>query len=530
MITKEQQLEDIKHLLGDRWYRLNNLYWIVDEHGVKMKFRCNWFQMTMYRFLWYLSIVLKARQVGITTFVCILFLDDVLFMKNISAAIIADTREHAAKIFDNKIKFAWDNLPDWLQGMYSVDADSSNMLKFSKTLPGGQRTASSIEVATSVRSGTYQRLLVTEFGKICAKHPEKAREIVTGALNTIHQGEIAIIESTAEGQSGYFFDFCQKARSLEASGVKLTKLDYKFFFFPWWQVPHYRLMGDFTLPREMTEYFNDTELKLGVKLDREQRNWYFKKSEQQGENMKREYPSYPDEAFEAAVEGAYYGKELMKMREQKRVMAVPHDPLLPVFTAWDLGMNDTMVILFIQIFNNQIRIIDCYRNSGEGLAHYAAVLRARRDDEKYNYAGHYGPHDLEVRELGTGKSRFDIAAQMGVNFIVVPRLSVQDGIEAVRAMMPRVFIDEYHCLPVVNALASYRKAWDDKLGTWKSEPFHDENSHVADALRYAAIGISSGVAGPMAGEPRQYSDRVDIQQDRAQDSAGFDPHEPLGNF
>jgi len=479
--------EKIKEHLSDRVWRLNNLYWITNEHGQKLLFRFNWFQNILFTTLHFLNIVLKARQVGITTFFCILYLDDVLFSKNTKAAIIADSQDHAKKIFQEKIKFPFDNLPSWLKGEFKVNTDSAQMLSFANN--------SSIEVATSVRSGTYQRLHITEFAKISAKYPEKAREIVTGSLNTVHTGEYISIESTAEGAYGYFYDFFKTAEDNKKLGHALTELDYLSFFFPWWQVPHYRLKGNFALPQQLIKYFNETEIKLDIKIDNEQRNWYWKKSIQQQEDMHREYPSYPEEAFLAATEGSIYGKLVDIMRVEKRIRFVPHDPSLQVDTWWDLGWNDHNVILFTQQYGKEIRIINCYENNHEALLHYVTKLGEYRDKFDYHYRTHNFPHDIAVTELQTGKTRFEYLTSIGLSkqtMRILPKFGLQDGIDAVKRIFNRFIVDE-SLDRLIKGMSLYRREWDDKLGVFKSEPVHDEWSHLMDALRGIGVGLQEGL-------------------------------------
>src|SRR5215207_5254074 len=155
---------------------------------------------------------------------------------------------------------------------------------------GQPRPASSMRVATSMRSGTLQYLHISEFGKICAQAPDKAREIVTGALNTVAAGQFIVIESTAEGQEGAFYEMAQRARERALSGVALTPLDYKFHFFPWWQDQAYQLNdAAVVIGAEDERYFSGLE-ESGVKLAVAQKRWWVKKAEILGADMKREYP------------------------------------------------------------------------------------------------------------------------------------------------------------------------------------------------------------------------------------------------
>lgn len=461
---------------SDHRWRLNNLYWITDKEGKRQRFELNWAQQELLDGLHYLNLVLKARQLGFTTFIEIYMLDACVFYPDTRAGVIAHTKDDAEAIFRDKIKYAYDNLPDQIKDANPIRRDNTTTLELANN--------SLIRVGTSLRGGTLQYLHISEFGKICARFPEKAREIVTGALNTIEQGQMAFIESTAEGQEGRFYDLCEEAQAKARLGAKLTPLDWKFHFFAWWREPTYTMDPDGVLiPPSMAKYFAEVEAAIGQTLTAGQRAWYTKKAETQRDDMKREFPSTPKEAFEASVEGAYYAVQLATAETDGRVGKVPHEPQLQVETWWDLGMDDDMSIWFVQRFGREIRLIDYYANSGEGLAHYAKVIR----EKPYTYSRHIGPHDIEVRELGTGKSRKETAEGLGLRpFETAPKLEVQDGIESVRNLLARCWFDAERCADGLKALKNYRKDWDENRGVWLPRPRHDWASHGADAFRTGA--------------------------------------------
>jgi len=218
----------LESFFSDPYKRMNGLYNIVDKKGNKLLFRFNWAQEELYRNMWYCNVILKARQLGISTFICLLFLDRCLFNSNIAAGIICHTREDAEHLF-KRIKFAYDSLPEELKTLRPATIDSARELRFNN--------GSFLRVGTSMRGSTLQYLHISEFGKICAKYPDKAREIVSGSLNTVAPGQFIFIESTAEGREGHFYEICKKAQALKDSKTPLTKLDFKFFFFPWWRCP-----------------------------------------------------------------------------------------------------------------------------------------------------------------------------------------------------------------------------------------------------------------------------------------------------
>jgi hypothetical protein len=182
------------------------------------------------------------------------------------------------------------------------------------------------------------------------------------------------------------------------------------------------------------------------------------------------------------LEGAYYRKQINQAKEEGRILKIPVESS-QVHTWWDLGMGDSTAILFFQHIGKEWRWIDCYENEGEGLQHYAQVLQ----DKGYIYGNHYFPHDVEVRELGSGKSRKETLEAMGIKVNVAPNLSIDDGIQAVRTRMNQVWMDEEKCKDGIRALSSYRKEFDEKRGVYKDKPLHDWSSHIADAFRYWAV-------------------------------------------
>jgi hypothetical protein len=454
----------------------DGFYSIKDKTGAKVPFRMNDDQDDFIRNRHGLDVILKARQRGFTTVIQLDMLDDCLFNENISAGVIAHSLTDAKAFFKDKIKFAYDSLPPEMKAVVPADQDSADSLRFAN--------GSSIRVGTSLRSGTLQRLHVSEYGKLCAKYPERAKEVKTGAFNTVHIGQTIVVESTAEGRGGGFFDMVEGARKLEQSGAELTELDFKFHFYPWHTDEGYQLQGDVTVTAEMQKYFDKLEDR-GVVLSPPQRNWYIKKADQQGDAMGQEFPSTPEEAFEAAIEGAYFGPQMRKMRSEGRICRIPILDA-PVYTTWDLGVGDAMSIIFWQDLGLERRAIDYIEASGEGFGYFAAELTKKG----YNYSRHYMPHDAHHRRLGVVvKTAKQLAEETGIKPVdVLGRIATErDGIEASRAFFPQVWIDEVRCQKLIACLDQYRKEWDEKYGVWKDKAVHDEHSHGYKAFEGAAI-------------------------------------------
>jgi len=211
----------------------------------------------------------------------------------------------------------------------------------------------------------------------------------------------------------------------------------------------------------------------------------------------------------ANVPGSVYGKELQEADDQERITSVPHQTDHKVDTYWDLGMHDYTAIWFVQqVGRGGIHVIDFYQAQGEGLPHYVQLLHQKG----YTYGNHYGPHDLEVRELGTGKSRRETAWNLGLNFRVAPRLPVEDGIHAARLLIPRCHFDRDNCRDGLEALRHYHRAYNERTRQFRDQPVHDWSSHAADAWRTAAICINNAtdnqrppqIQADMAYNPYEY--------------------------
>ena len=202
--------------------------------------------------------------------------------------------------------------------------------------------------------------------------------------------------------------------------------------------------------------------------------------------MKREFPSTAKEAFEVAVEGAYFSQQMAKVRKEGRICRIPTLER-PVDVFWDLGVNDAMSLCFKQRVGPEERFIDYYENTGEGFAHYARILNERG----YIYGRHFMPHDADQRRLGKdAQSAKWHAEQTGIKPItVLPRIAHDsDGIEASRAFLAKCWFDESRCARLIQCLDNYRKDWDEKYGVWKDTARHDEFAHGYKAFEQAAIG------------------------------------------
>ena len=192
-------------------------------------------------------------------------------------------------------------------------------------------------------------------------------------------------------------------------------------------------------------------------------------------------------SFELGVQGSFYSRYIDNLRHKGQICNVPWEPYHPVYTSWDLGYNDPTCIIFFQIIGPNIRIIDCYENNKKGLEHFAKFVK----DKPYSYAKHVAPHDIAVHDLGTGISRWKIMHDLGITFIRYDskQPGIDDGIEAVRRNLPKMWFDEKSCEPLIKALENYRQEYDSKNKIYKPNPLHDWSSHFADSMRYLCVAL-----------------------------------------
>ncbi len=489
--------------IADPWWRLCNLYWIVNEDGKPVPFTPNEEQTFFYQNIWYRNLILKARQLGFSTLLELMAFDQTMFNANFTSNIIADTLPNAGKLF-RKVTMAYDRLPDLVKETSPVRGRTNSELVF--------ENGSSISVGTSARGGTVQFLHVSEMGKIAKKHPEKAREIVTGAFEAVPASGIITVESTAEGNGGEFYDLCEAAEKKALEKLPLTPLEFKLHFFPWHKKAAYRLdpTGQ-TIPADKEKYFREVTTKLGFNLDDAQKVWYIKKEEILKRDMRREYPASPTEAFEQAVEGAIYGQEMATLRERGRITDVPVDPYSKVNTFWDMGASDHTAIWLHQRVGLANRFVRYFEGTHTGLRAWWKELEdwLQANQVEAGWGTHFLPHDANAVMQGVEiESQKKLLEGLGAkNVQIVDRVNdLATGIDKTRdAMVRDVWMDRTHCAGGIKCLDNYQFEWDDKRGMWKSEPLHNWASHGSDAFRQWAQGYRA--PGEVDADRRRKRDR-----------------------
>lgn len=465
-----------EQFLDPKW-RISNLYKVIDKDGRIVPFRPNWAQQELIAGFHSRNVILKARQLGMTTCMCIIQLDDCIFTPNTRAALIAHKLEDAKRIFKDRVKFPYEQLPGELREKVATVEDSSDTLALVNN--------SSFVVSTSARSGTLNWLHVSEYGKICARFPDKAKEIRTGSFPAAENGSITI-ESTAEGEEGDYYDRCQLAQEIELSGAGLGKKDPKFFFFPWWREPKYE-QDRSTVPCSLDDerYFNKIESETKIVLSHAKRNWWLAQERELGGDMKREYPATPHEAFEQALEGAIFADDLAIAVKHRRIGHFPIDPTRPVNTFWDIGTsvgNETAIWLE-QDVESLSTFIGYYENSGEWVEFYLKWLKEWGHENGIIFGKHYLPHDGDKRSFFLADGSYAVMARLGFRPIIVERTTDKaQAIQLGKRAMVRSRFDEDGCKVGLSRLKRYRKEWDVKRGVWKSNPFHGPESNGADGF------------------------------------------------
>ena len=345
-------------------------------------------------------------------------------------AYIAPTYGQAKKIAFDYLKYYTKEIPGTKYNETELRCDLVN---------GARIMLLSSENPDSIRGIYLDGCIIDETAQI---NPALINEVITPALSD--RKGFMILVGTPKGMANLFYDYYQKAQA-----------DPKWFLYK--------------AKASETGIVDKEELDAALAVMGSQ------KYEQEFEC-----------SFIGNIQGSIYGDVIASLDDKKQITRVPIDPAYPVNTAWDLGYNDQTAIIFFQQIGHNIHIVDYYENKNEAFPHYAQVLK----EKDYIIEHNYGPHDLDQTEFGTGKTRRETAYQMGLRFRVVPRMAIEDGIHAVKMVLPRCFIDVDNCGSLVNALRHYHRKFSDKERVYKIKPVHDWSSHAADAMRTLATGLN----------------------------------------
>lgn len=454
-------------------YRLNALYHIVDRDGNDRPFRMTHVQADVFNNLHTRNLILKARQLGMSTFSVLYLVDEAIWQPNSSCGIVSYSLEHAQHIFKRIIGYALDHLPSWLR--VEVKSRSAREITFGN--------GSVLRVDTTLRGGSYQNVLVSEFGKTCARNPMKAEEVITGTLQAVPKDGRVIIESTGEGNSGYFAEMVQSAA--QRGNENLSPLDYKLFFYDWMQEPSYQLEQKVSYDVQLTDYFNDIEKQTGKTITQPQRNWYSIQYKTLHSKIKQEFPSTVSEAFLSSSDAFYFAETIAKAYTEGRCLYTSlYDGLLPVYVSMDIGVNDLTVIVFFQLAHGEIRIIDYYEDKNKDSDFYAKFLL---QDKKYLYHTIFLPHDSTKKDALDVDNSYErdfrrLFSGTATKFHVLKRMDKQIQISHARIKLERCVFNLTRVKPLLDHMAKYRKKWNESTGRYLEEPLHTIACFVGETL------------------------------------------------
>jgi len=475
-----------RRYLSNKLWRLNNIYTITNKDGELCTFRMNRAQHRVYATARKHPRVriLKSRQQGISTLWLCSFFDDCIFGKHLSIGLMAQGNDEAATLL-TRVKLLWDELNP------SVKEFLDRRLTRDNTKEYAFNNGCTMFIRVSFRSTTLQRLHISEFGKIANANPQRAKETKTGTLQALGRGNTGIIESTAEGRNE--FKFMWDAAVVAAESGQMAAKDFYPVFLSWLDDPDCVESVPQVIDSDAEQYFRDLEFELTP----EQKNFWIVQRRELGGDIFQEYPATPEEAFAASRDGTFYSRLFNeKCVRAGGLVSDLYDPNLDTAVYFDLGVDDYFVMLWVQWYRGEYRIVREYWNNGYAIEHYL--------DEILNVGWQVSelvfPHDIKVRELsvrdgaGKARSRYDIVNEYvkaeypyRPHISVLAKGSIADGIEAVRRMIPKMKVDT-SCTYLIDCLYNYSKKWDQKLNVWLPTPNHDEFSHGADTLRQVAVG------------------------------------------
>ena len=471
-------------LLDKKW-RMNNLYRIIDKDSNSIKFQLNPVQEDVLDNLHKRNVVLKARKLGMSTFAVLYLLDEAIWEKNLSCGIVSYSLEHAQHIFKKIIGHALDTMPQEYKDRIHIVSRSAREINFDHN--------SSIRVDTTLRGGTYQLVLVSEFGKTCARNPQKAEEVVTGTLQSVPKDGMIIIESTAEGSDGYFCDIVNQC--VIRGDDNLNQLEYKLFFYPWYSDKDNTIDDDDEkiLDVRMIDYFKKIEEADGIQLTQGQKKWYSLQSALLGNNIRREFPSTVAESFQSSSDAYYFAEAINLAYTDGRCLHSPlYDGLLPVYVAMDIGVNDLTVMVFFQLAHGEIRIIDYYEDNNKGVDFYAKFLL---QDKKFLYHTIFLPHDSTKRDPLDTNNTYErdfrrLFSGTNTKFHVLKRMDKQLSISHAKNMIARCVFNNAKVKPFLDQISKYRKTWNEQQGRYLEEPQSKQLAgHYADAFQYMAQAV-----------------------------------------
>lgn len=510
-------LATLTQALHSPHWRVRKLYQILTEGGIVAPLVLRDEQERFLRERHNRNFVPKARKLGLSTIIVLDNLDHCIFSPDQRAGIVDLTKEDAyAKL--EMAKLAWREGPNHEDpGIAAIWRKVHQVNPIVKEAEGEIRfkNGSGITAGVAFTGRTPQRLHISEYGPISARHPLKASAIKRGAINSVPPDGIVDIETTMEG--GRFGEcYLLFSLALASEGQKRTKADWKLQFFPWWRHPSYVLPGSVPQRQSTMEYFAEIREKHGIDIPAERQAWYEKRAAEQGEDMFQQFPTILEEVDRQIVPGQIY-PQMKSVRAEGRVCRYNPEPGLPMFAAFDLGSSDNMAGWLIQPAGKAHNFLSWCAGEGAGAAAVAEVVRSweRRFASEIQLLV---PHDAELTDKGSGKTYVAQLVEAGIprNAItVVPRIpDVWVGVSEVRNVLVNAWFHAETDEPVVietgaklpsgvGRLEGYRKKLDRSTGVLRDVPVHDVCSHTADAARTYAEALSHGLVKANVSKPHR---------------------------
>jgi hypothetical protein len=474
-MTLEQKVNECKRVIGSFIYFLDTYVWIEDKENkaaLKLKLWPDQRRVVPLIVEAMLLIILKARQLGLTWITAAYVLWQTI-RNPLFLVIIISTTEDLSIEFLDRVYFILDRLPPWMKP--PVKSRTKQVLEFQHQ-GGLVSTIKSLPTTAMGAQSKTPNLLVMD--ETCTNR--MAKTIYNASLPGIEaaKGQVIIISNSIKEGSGWYW-----TRDLYIAAMRgLNK--FKRVFLPWTAHPG------------RPEDFKDSMVMSGM-TERE---------------VNENYPDTEDDAItDRNIKGVYYAKQMSDARKEGRLCSVPWSPGHEVYTFWDLGIDDSMTIWFMQQIGREYRFIDYYENVGMGLVHYAKILK----EKPYVYGDFYMPHDASKRELGgdtdVALSRKETAENLGLEPVMVVKKArdsqaVMNGIEAVRNILPQCWFDERKCAKGIVGLESYRSEYDEEKDKLDNKPLHNFASHAADSFRTFAQGYQAKVAAmPFERRYRDYT-------------------------
>jgi hypothetical protein len=494
--------EQILIKLSDQKWRLDNLYTIIPEVPVDGKsiiqFKLREAQKELLDNLHTRVIINKCRKIGYSSLLALLCLDSCLFNKNFRASVV-DFKEVGAYLKLDMIRDAWYNSEKYIDDpairelwkgiKYKIKLtnESKSELRFSN---GSIFTAS-----TSTMGSSPQLLWISELGPLSNQAPDRAAKLKRGSLNSVAPDATLIIESTAEGATGVFYDLLQLALETKDKDV-LEKTEYRLIFRPWQDHPSYKIDKVFSdsLDQSTIDYFTELEKNYNIYCTDGQKLWYQIKFREIGDDMFSQYPSTFEESVRNSTSGAIY-PQMMNVKSSGKVRKLTFEPAYPLYTSWDLGINDATAGILFQICGKDLLVHRFYSGTGFGADKVAKIIKSWEREFNADIEKNFLPHDAARRDVGSAKPYISFLTDAGINsrqLTIIPVCKTRwNGIRIGRNLLSKTWFDikcndrfsgmDGESLPsLIQCLENYKK--NPKSG----EPLHDIYSNGADSFRYIA--------------------------------------------